>query len=78
MATGGDKSRGFPGFIYPLNWQGERQTCLYVGDRQGGSNFNIKGYSDGIIEGTYRDYQVEGPFSERNYTFGLFEEDKCS
>ena len=73
----GQQPRTFVGFFYFLNWEGQEQACLYVGDTQGGSTYNIAGFTDGVLEGSYRDYRVSGAFSEEDYVFGLFDEEKC-
>lgn len=75
--TRAGNSRGLVGFLYPQNWQGDEQPCMYVGDRQGGASFAITGYNDGVVEGTYKDYLVQGPFTEGDYKYGLFDEEKC-
>lgn len=77
ITTPTGRSRGLVGFIHPNNWQGDQQTCMYVGDRQGGPNYNIAGYSDGVVEGSYKDYQVPDPYNEGNYKFGLFDRKIC-
>ena len=67
----------FVGFYYPQNWQGDAQPCMYVGNKQAGPNYNIADYDDGVVDGTFDDYEVPGPLTEGHYKFGLFEEDKC-
>lgn len=58
------KSRQFVGCLYDFTWHLEEKYCLYVGDRQGAKGSGIhKGPNDPVIEGTYLDYVVDGPFS---------------
>lgn len=75
--TQAGQSRGLIGIYYPQNWQGDAQPCMYVGDRQAGPNYSIADYDGGVVEGTFDDYEVQGPLTEGNYKFGLFEKDKC-
>ena len=71
-------TRRLVGFVSNVNWAGEEQWCLYVGDRQGGATISIAGYqNDGVVEGTYRNYEVSGPYTERDYMYSLFDENKC-
>lgn len=75
--TSGNQPRSFTGFIYSRNWVGEKQPCLYAGDMEAGPVNYVARPDDGVIEGTYKDYETQGAFSERKYKFGLFNEDKC-
>ena len=56
------------------------EPCLYVGNRQAGPIHEIATpeLNDGVIENIYDDYRVNNAFSEENYVFGLFDEDRCS
>ncbi len=73
----GQEPRTFVGFFYPLNWEGQPQPCIYVGNTQGGPGTNVAGFTDGVLEGTHGDYLLSGPFAEKGYIFGLFDEAKC-
>ena len=48
-----------------------------MGGKQSGPIYEVQDPNDGVIEGTFQDYEVQNPFSEQGYTFGLFSEDKC-
>lgn len=70
-------SRKYSGYIYSLDWEGDSVPCLYVGNNEGGPVSEAAGEESGVIDGSYRDYVVGGPFSEENYVFGIFKEEKC-
>ena len=77
LTTTGMGPRSFTGWLYSLTWERERQPCLYVGDAQGGPVYEVVSPNDGVLASTYRDYQVEGAFSEENYSFRKFSEQQC-
>ena len=49
--------------------------CYYVGSSQGGETPERE-ENDGIIEGTYLDYEVNGLF-EHNYVYSQFQQEIC-
>lgn len=76
---GSTRVASFTGFFYDLTWEFEEGPCLYVGNRQGGPIYEVREPNDRIIEGSsYKDYIVPGLFSERDYTFGRFNNSLCN
>lgn len=63
--------------MYPLDWQDVENTCIYVGNGQGGPIYEVASPNDGVIEGNYKEYIVESSFSEKSYVFGLFSKNLC-
>ena len=70
--------RSFTGRLHHLTWEFEEGPCLYVGNRQAGHIYEVTDPNDGVIEELYSDYKVSSAFSEENYAFGLFDENRCS
>jgi hypothetical protein len=73
------KPRSFSGRIINLTWQLEEGPCLYVGDVQAGPVREIdypSKVNDGVIEGSYTQYRVSGPF-DGDFTFGEFDQSIC-
>ena len=70
--------RAYTGWLYDLTYEFEEGPCFYVGNRQGGPIYDVTDPNDGVIEKIYSDYKVESAFSEENYAFGLFSEDRCA
>ena len=68
--------KAFTGVFYPLSWEFKDQPCIYAGNRQGGPIHEVLDPNDPVIEGTYRDYVVDGLF-ETEYVFGRFNESLC-
>ena len=52
-------------------------SCLYAGNQNGGTVFEIADPHDSLIEGEYNDYRIGGPFSTE-FTFTQFDETQCS
>lgn len=69
--------RAYTGSLFDITWGFEEGPCLYVGNRQAGPIYEVASPNDGVIENIYKDYQVSGAFSEEDYIFGLFNEDRC-
>ena len=70
--------RIYTGWLDDRTWESEDGVpCLYVGNIQGGPIYEVTNPNDGVIENRYSDYKVESAFSEENYAFGLFSEDRC-
>ena len=69
--------RAYTGWLYDLTWEFEEGPCFYVGNRQAGPIYEVTDPNDGVIENIYSDYKVDSAFSEENYAFGLFSEDRC-
>lgn len=70
------KDRSYVGFLYHLTWEFHEGPCLYVGDGQSGSIYEIENPNDGVIEGTYMDYIVSEGFVD-DFKFGLFDKERC-
>ena len=70
-------SRSFTGQLHRLTWEAEEGPCLYVGSRQSGPVYEVVHPNDAVIASIYSDYRVDGAFSEENYSFGMFDEDRC-
>lgn len=75
--TSGHHPRSFTGYMHHFDWDFDETHCLYVGDMQAGPIYEVEKPNDPVIEGDYRDYEVENGFSERDYKFGLFNEARC-
>ena len=76
--TTSSNKRSYAGFFGHYKWEGDIGPCLYAGDSQSGSSYEIAEPNDGVIEGVYTDYKVEGPFGEDGYKFGRFEGSNCN
>lgn len=48
-----------------------------MGDAQAGPVYEVVSPNDGVLASNYRDYQVEGAFSEKDYRFRKFDEHRC-
>jgi hypothetical protein len=70
--------RAYTGWLYDLTWEFKEGPCLYVGNRQSGPIYEVIDPNDGVIENMYKDYRVDSAFSEEDYVFGLFSEDRCA
>ncbi len=75
--TTNNNTRRYTGRLRIHNWAQENYPCLYVGDKQSGPTHEVPDPNDGVIEGTYREYEVQNGFSEDGYKFGLFSENRC-
>ena len=71
-------SRSYTGWLYSITWDTKDGPCLYVGNRQAGDIQEVASPNDGVIESIYKDYRVESAFSEEDYVFRLFQEERCS
>ena len=72
----GSPPRSFVGLGYSVTWEFEKRPCLYVGDSQAGPLGETVDPNDSVIEGTYRDYEVDSLFSP-DFVFSHFDESKC-
>ena len=77
LTTPGSEPRSFTGWFYDLTWEFEEGPCLYVGNRQGGPIYEVRDPNDEVVAELYREYQVNGAFSEEDYSFGMFDESNC-
>ena len=68
--------RSFIGLRASVTWEFERRPCLYVGNPQAGPLEETVDPNDSVIEGTYRDYEVESLFSP-DFVFSHFDETNC-
>lgn len=55
-------SRSFLGDLFPRTWDNTRETCLFVGNGQGGPSGAFADLQDSVIEGYYTDYMIESMF----------------
>ena len=57
------KPRSTLGDTFLRTWDNSKETCVYVGNSQGGpSGEFFNQLSGSVIEGSYKDYMVEGIF----------------
>lgn len=76
ITTPTDK-RSYTGILSLLTWDLEEGPCLYVGDSQSSSIYEISHPNDAVIEGIYSDYKVTDAFME-DFAFGQFDGEMCS
>ena len=69
--------RSYVGLLARITWELDEGPCLYVGDGQSSSVYEIDKPNDGVIEGMYTDYIVSGAFDDQ-FKFSIFEIDKCA
>ena len=72
----GSPPRCFITLGYSVTWEFERRPCLYAGNHQAGPPQEILDPNDSVIEGTYRDYEVDSLFSP-DFGFSHFDESNC-
>ena len=53
-----------------------RMSCLYAGNQNGGTVYDVADAHDPLIEGVYNDYITGGPFSTA-FSFTQFDESRC-
>ena len=71
------ETKTLTGVLHPITWF-KQDSCLYVGSAQASSaQINTNLPNDPVIEGNYRDYQLDEAFSEEEYVFGQFNENRC-
>jgi hypothetical protein len=75
--TTSDDRRSYVGMLAKYTWEIEEGPCLYVGDSQSFSIFEVEEPNDGVIQGIYTDYVVSDGF-EDNFKFNVFEEGRCN
>ena len=68
--------RRFVGLHYSVTWEFEKRPCLYVGNSQAGPLGETVDPNDSVIEGTYKNYEVEGLFSPE-FDFSHFDGTQC-
>ena len=78
LTTPGSAPRSFTGWLYELTWEFEQGPCLYVGNRQAGPIYEVPEPNGPVIAELYTEYAVDSAFSEENYSFGMFDENRCS
>ena len=59
-----------------MTWEFEKRPCLYVGNSQAGPLGEAVDPNDSVIEGTYRDYEVDSLFSPE-FKFYHFDKTHC-
>ena len=57
-------------------WENRPGPCLYAGNAQGGWSGEVNGLNNPVIQGSYKDYIVNGLF-ETDFTYSRFEEQSC-
>lgn len=75
--TTGANRRSYVGMLAHITWENEEGPCLYVGDSQSFSVYEIETPNDAVIEGVYTDYIVSSGFDD-SFEFGIFQADKCN
>ena len=72
--------RTFTGLLHHYSWEHVEEYCLYVGNRQGGPIHEIVEPNDWVIErnNSFTNYKVSDAFSEDDFGYGLFNEQRCS
>ena len=78
LSTPGSAPRSFTGWLYELTWEFEQGPCLYVGNRDGGPVYEVHNPNGTVIAELYTEYAVDSAFSEENYSFGMFDELRCT
>ena len=68
--------RSFVGLGYSVTWEFEQRPCLYVGSSQAGPLGEIVEPNDSVIEGTYKNYEVDSIFSP-DFDFSRFDKTQC-
>ena len=58
----GSAPRSFAGDQFPRTWDNTRETCLYVGNSQGGPSGEFDELTGSVIEGRYTSYMVDDMF----------------
>ena len=71
-APGG--TRRFFAWKHNRTWDKKSMTCLYSGDAQGGSVYEVPSLSGTVIEGSYGEYRVSGLFATE-YKYDMFDSD---
>ena len=72
----GTPPRRFVGLRYSVTWEFEKRPCYYVGNSQAGPLGETVDPNDSVIEGTYRDYEVNSLFSP-DFEFSHFDKTQC-
>ena len=72
----GSPSKHFVGLRYSVTWELERRPCLYVGNSQAGPREETVDPNESVIDGTFRDYEVDSLFSP-DFVFSHFDETNC-
>ena len=70
--------KSFVGIKASVTWEFEDRPCLYVGNSQAGPLGETldPGVNDAVIEGVYKEYEVDSMFSPY-YIYKKFNEDLC-
>ncbi len=72
-----NERREFTAWLYPLTWEHRREYCLYAGNQQAGSVYEVVSPNDPVIEGTYKDYLVDTAYGI-DFAFAQFDEGRCN
>ena len=72
-----NERREFTAWLYPLTWEYRREYCLYAGNQQAGSVYEVESPNDPVIEGTYADYIVDTAYGT-DFAFTHFNERRCN
>ena len=64
-------TRRFFAWKYSRTWDQEGVNCLYSGNAQGGTLYEVTSLPDPVIQGTYKDYTVSGLFHSE-YKYEMF------
>lgn len=72
------EARTFVAELYTFTWETRNELCFYAGNTQGGRQREItdKRFNDPVIEGSYKDYRVDGLFGH-NFAYSQFSADMC-
>ena len=66
----------FTPFFYIQTWD-NRKRCLYAGNQNGGTVYEVVDDHDTLIEGVYKQYIMESAFSTE-FEFSQFNETQCT
>jgi collagen type VI alpha len=69
-------ARRFPAWQETKTWD-NRMTCLYAGNQNGGTIYEVADDHDTLIQGVYKDYITDSAFST-NFRFSQFNSTQCS
>ena len=66
-------ARRFLGFLSDRAWDFTSENCIYVGDSNAGSTYEVGSANDPVIEGHYTQYIMDNQF-DTTYIYSEFEE----
>ena len=70
-------TRHVPAWLSEVTWGFDNTPCLYAGNAEGGSVYEVFSPNDPLIEGTLQDYNVTGMF-ETSFRYEQFNENLCT